>query len=40
VTSAPLGSKYPNGLLVVSNRSGKNFLYYNWQEIAAELKFN
>ena len=40
VTSAPLGSRYPSGLLVVSNRSGKNFLYYDWQEIAQALKLN
>lgn len=40
VTSASLGDKYPNGLLAVSNRSGKNFLYYSWQDIASALKFN
>jgi 3-phytase len=38
VTSAPLGSRYGSGLLVVSNRSGKNFLYYNWQEIVSALR--
>ena len=38
VTSAPLGSSYPSGLLVVSNRSGTNFLYYNWQAIASALQ--
>ena len=40
VTSAALGDKYPSGLLAVSNRSGKNFLYYSWQDIASALKFN
>lgn len=40
VTSTPLGDKYPGGLLAVSNRSGKNFLYYDWQQIASELKLN
>lgn len=40
VTSAPLGTRYPSGLLVVSNRSGKNFLYYDWQKIAAALQIN
>lgn len=40
VTSAPLGSRYPSGLLVVSNRSGKNFLYYDWQQIALALALN
>lgn len=40
VTSAPLGARYPSGLLVVSNRSGKNFLYYDWQQIALALKIN
>jgi 3-phytase len=40
VTAAPLGSKYPGGLLAVSNRSGMNFLYYNWQDIATTLKIN
>jgi 3-phytase len=37
VTSAPLGSQYPSGLLAVSNRSGKNFLYYSWKDVVDTL---
>lgn len=40
VTSAALGDKYPSGLLAVSNRSGKNFLYYDWRAIVDALKIN
>jgi len=34
VTSAALGPRFPNGLLVAMNSSGKNFLVFAWEEIA------
>ena len=34
VTSAALGNRFPNGLLVAMNSSGKNFLIYRWEDIA------
>lgn len=37
-TSAPLGAKFPAGLLVAMNSRGKNFLLYRWEDIAAALR--
>jgi 3-phytase len=34
VTSAALGPRFPYGLLVAMNSSGKNFLVFAWEEIA------
>jgi len=34
VTSTPLGPQFPNGLMVVMNSIGKNFLIYRWEEVA------
>lgn len=35
VTSRALGSKFPMGLMVAMNNSGRNFLLYRWEEVAA-----
>ena len=32
-SSAPLGPAFPNGLLVVMNSAGKNFLVYRWEDV-------
>lgn len=34
VTSRALGSKFPMGLMVAMNNSGRNFLLYRWEEVA------
>jgi 3-phytase len=34
VTSRPLGPKFPAGLMVAMNSSGKNFLVYRWDDVA------
>lgn len=36
-TSAPLGPRFPNGLLVVMNSVGKNFMLYDWRDVATAL---
>jgi 3-phytase len=33
-TSRPLGPKWPAGLMVSMNSSGRNFLLYRWEEVA------
>jgi 3-phytase len=35
VTSRALGSKFPMGLMVAMNNSGRNFLLYRWEDVAA-----
>jgi 3-phytase len=35
--SAPLGSRFPQGLLVAMNSSGRNFLVFDWAVVAATL---
>lgn len=37
-TSAPLGPRFPNGLLVVMNSVGKNFMLYDWRDVETALK--
>lgn len=32
--SIPLGSQFPNGILVVMNSTGRNFLIYDWRTVA------
>lgn len=34
IVSAPLGPRFPQGLLVVMNSGPKNFLVYDWRDIA------
>jgi len=34
VTSASLGARFPNGLLVAMNSASRNFLVYRWEDIA------
>jgi 3-phytase len=34
VTSAPLGSRFPHGLLVAMNSRGRNFLLFDWEPLA------
>jgi 3-phytase len=34
ITSKPLGSRFPAGIMVAMNSSGRNFLIYDWQNIA------
>lgn len=34
VVSAPVGPRFPNGLLVVMNSGPKNFLVYRWEDVA------
>jgi 3-phytase len=34
VTSAPLGPKFPRGLMVAMNSRGRNFLVYRWEDVA------
>ena len=36
-TSVPLGARFPNGLLVVMNSVGKNFMLYDWRDVEAAL---
>jgi 3-phytase len=38
VTSTGLGSHFPNGLLVVMNSAGRNFLMYRWEDVAQAAK--
>ncbi len=35
ITSAGLGPRFPNGLMVAMNSGPKNFLIYRWEDIAA-----
>jgi len=35
ITSAPLGPRFPNGLMVAMNSGPRNFLIYRWEDIAA-----
>ncbi len=37
ITSRPLGPAFPAGMMVVMNSSGRNFLLYRWEDIAATL---
>lgn len=37
-TCQSLGPKFPQGILVTMNSSGKNFFIYDWREIAAKMK--
>ena len=37
-TSAPLGPRFPSGLLVVMNSVGKNFMLYDWRDVEAALE--
>lgn len=37
VTPQSLGPRFPHGALVVMNSSGRNFLVYDWREIASSL---
>jgi 3-phytase len=34
ISSRPLGPMFPAGLMVTMNSSGRNFLFYRWQDIA------
>ena len=34
VTSAPLGPRFPSGLMVVMNSRGRDFLVYRWEDLA------
>ncbi len=34
VLSTPLGSRFPNGLLVAMNSASKNFLLFDWRDVA------
>ena len=34
ISSRPLGPKFPAGLMVAMNSSGRNFLLYRWEDIA------
>ncbi len=34
ITSRPAGPKFPAGLMVAMNSSGKNFLVYRWEDVA------
>jgi len=36
-TNRPLNDNFPNGLLIVMNEIGKNFLIYDWRNIEKEL---
>lgn len=38
VTAAALGPQFPNGLLVVMNSAGRNFLIYRWDDVAQAAK--
>lgn len=38
VTSMPLGPKFPKGLFVAMNSGPKNFLVFDWRDIARHLK--
>jgi len=38
VTSAPLGPRFPRGLAVSMNSGPKNFLVYDWRNIASALR--
>ena len=38
VVSAPLGSDFPDGLLVAMNSGSRNFLLFNWRDVAALIK--
>ncbi len=35
VVAASLGPQFPNGLLVVMNSAGRNFLVFRWEDVAA-----
>lgn len=37
-TSAPLGTRFPGGLFIAMNSNAKNFLLYDWRDIAARLR--
>jgi 3-phytase len=34
ISSATLGQQFPNGLMVAMNSKGRNFLLFNWEDIA------
>jgi 3-phytase len=36
-TAAPLGARFPRGLLAVMNSQGRNFLFYRWEDVEAAL---
>jgi 3-phytase len=38
ITPRALGPKFPNGAMAAMNSSGKNFLVYRWDDIAAALR--
>ena len=35
IVSRPLGPKFPAGIMVAMNSSGRNFLIYRWEDVAA-----
>lgn len=38
VSSAALGPRFPDGLMVAMNSSSRNFLVFNWRDVAAILR--
>lgn len=38
VTSTPLGSEFPEGILVAMNSTARNFLIFDWRDVAKILK--
>jgi 3-phytase len=35
VTSAPLGPGFPNGIVIAMNSAARNFVFYDWRDVAA-----
>jgi 3-phytase len=38
VTSAPLGARFPDGVVIAMNSASRNFLLYSWRDIASSAR--